>query len=195
MERNFLRWGLALVVLLAAGSVLATGPRGVRETAEASMLVTGTVDIEPDGRVSGYRLDRVDELPPAVVDLVTKAAHIFRARPDGSGPLFPGEPRYPGPGAVLSPVQRPGVAQALRLRPPRRAHTGQAGSRLNLMVCHCMDKASRHSMRPTMGSPNWPKTLMASAACMLPTIPTSGARTPVVAQRSSSTSSASGKRQ
>ena len=65
MERNFLRWGLALVVLLAAGSVLATGPRGVRETAEASMLVTGTVDIEPDGRVSGYRLDRVDELPPA----------------------------------------------------------------------------------------------------------------------------------
>ena len=38
MERNFLRWSLALVVLLAAGSVLATGPRGVRETAEASML-------------------------------------------------------------------------------------------------------------------------------------------------------------
>ena len=81
MERNFLRWGLALVVLLAAGSVLATGPRGVRETAEASMLVTGTVDIEPDGRVSGYRLDRVDELPPAVVDLVTKAAGAWRFEP------------------------------------------------------------------------------------------------------------------
>ena len=81
MERNFLRWSLALVVLLAAGSVLATGPRGVRETAEASMLVTGTVDIEPDGRVSGYRLDRVDELPPAVVDLVTKAAGAWRFEP------------------------------------------------------------------------------------------------------------------
>lgn len=81
MDRNIRRIVLALVLLAVAGVAWAAGPRAVRATVEASMLVTGTVDIEPDGRVSGYRLDRVDELPPEVVTLVTKAAGIWRFEP------------------------------------------------------------------------------------------------------------------
>jgi TonB family protein len=81
MDRNIQRLGLAIVLLAIAGVAWAAGPRAVRETIEASMLVTGSIDIEPDGRVSAYRLDRVDELPPEVVTLVEKAAGIWRFEP------------------------------------------------------------------------------------------------------------------
>ena len=43
--------GLALALLATAA--LAAGPGAVRKQAEASMLVTGQVRIEPDGSVSG----------------------------------------------------------------------------------------------------------------------------------------------
>lgn len=81
MDRSIRRLVLAIVLLAAAGIALASGPRAAREKVEASMLVTGSIDIEADGRVSGYRLDRAGELPPEVVTLVEKAAGIWRFEP------------------------------------------------------------------------------------------------------------------
>ncbi len=44
----------------------------VRKFAEASMLVKGTVQINPDGSVKGYVLDQAEKLPPAVTEVIQK---------------------------------------------------------------------------------------------------------------------------
>lgn len=68
------RWYLGLTfVLLAcvAGSVAASeASQSVRKTAEASMVVTGSVDVNPDGTLHGYTLDQPEKLPPVVVDVI-----------------------------------------------------------------------------------------------------------------------------
>lgn len=53
----------------------------VRRQAELSMMVTGSVDIEEDGSVSGYRLDKPDALPPLVVKLVEKTVPAWEFEP------------------------------------------------------------------------------------------------------------------
>lgn len=65
---------LALVLL---GSLLACGAahagataRAVRKTAEASMLVTGHVQVNPDGTLKSYRIDAPEKLPAPVVRLI-----------------------------------------------------------------------------------------------------------------------------
>lgn len=72
-----------LVLLLAGCSLpaMAQSEREMRAQAQASMVVTGMVDIEPDGSVSAYELDHMDELPPYVVDMVDKAVPGWRFEP------------------------------------------------------------------------------------------------------------------
>lgn len=62
------------LALLAATTAFAAGPAEVREQVEASMLVTGTLVIEPDGRVSTWDLDRREKILEPVVELIGKAA-------------------------------------------------------------------------------------------------------------------------
>lgn len=59
-------------VTLAAGALAATAVQAddVDKIAEASMLVTGTVDLNPDGSVAGYTLDKAEKLPAPVVALL-----------------------------------------------------------------------------------------------------------------------------
>jgi hypothetical protein len=45
----------------------------VRNTAEASMLVTGWIEVAPDGGVYNYSIDHSERIPPPVVDLIKKA--------------------------------------------------------------------------------------------------------------------------
>ena len=71
--------GLALALLATAA--LAAGPGAVRKQAEASMLVTGQVRIEPDGSVSGWELDRRDTLPEVVTELIDRAITAWRFEP------------------------------------------------------------------------------------------------------------------
>ncbi|MGY1530769.1 energy transducer TonB [Luteimonas sp. A649] len=73
MNRMLASVVLALA-LLATGVALANGPAAVRKQMEASMLVTGMVVIEPDGRVSTWEVDRRDKLPEAVIELIEKSA-------------------------------------------------------------------------------------------------------------------------
>ena len=77
----------------------------------------------------------------------------------------------------------------------RREQTAQAGSRFNRIDRHSIVSASSISSRPTSGSPTPASSFSASAACIAPMMPTSGANTPMVAQRTSSSRRSSGNRQ
>lgn len=77
--------GMRAVVVLAlmlCFSVAVGGGRGaVRKQIESTLLATGTVDIEPDGSVSGYVLDRGSELPPVAFELLDKATRVWKFEP------------------------------------------------------------------------------------------------------------------
>jgi len=72
---------MALPLLVCAFVVLAAGPGAVRKQVESSMLVTGTIDIEPDGSVSGHRLDQPEKLPKGVVLLIRRSTPDWRFEP------------------------------------------------------------------------------------------------------------------
>jgi hypothetical protein len=71
----------ALALMLCFGAAVAGGPGAVRKQVESTLLLTGTVDIEPDGSVSGYVLDRGAELPPVVTELLDKATPTWKFEP------------------------------------------------------------------------------------------------------------------
>ncbi|MCI2245041.1 energy transducer TonB [Xanthomonas sp. PPL568] len=66
------RWSALVALLLAFAAVAAdgVGPGAVRKQIESSMLVSGTIDIEPSGKVSALALDQQERLPKGVVDFV-----------------------------------------------------------------------------------------------------------------------------
>ncbi|SEN34883.1 hypothetical protein SAMN02800694_3266 [Luteibacter sp. UNCMF331Sha3.1] len=72
---------VGVMALVAATASLAEGPGAVRRRVEASMLLTGSVTVAPDGSVSGYELDRQDKVPPEIVELVRRAASGWRFEP------------------------------------------------------------------------------------------------------------------
>ena len=51
-------------------TVAAAGPGAVRKQIEASMRVTGVIEVETDGSVSKFEIDNVDKLPTGVVEFV-----------------------------------------------------------------------------------------------------------------------------
>jgi hypothetical protein len=67
MRRCF--WGAVVAGALAAAVVHA---EDVDKLARASMLVTGTVELNTDGSVHGYVLDHQEALPAPVVDLIQR---------------------------------------------------------------------------------------------------------------------------
>jgi hypothetical protein len=76
-----IRVWIGVVLLLCAGWALAAGPGVVRKQIESSMLVTGTIDIEPDGRVGGHALDQAEQLPPAVVAFIGRNVPEWKFAP------------------------------------------------------------------------------------------------------------------
>lgn len=71
--------GLLLAVFAAVA--LAQSPRQVRNQAEASMVVTGHVDVEADGTVSAHGIDGRDGYPDYVLAMVDNAAPTWRFEP------------------------------------------------------------------------------------------------------------------
>jgi TonB family protein len=67
-------WAWALVAAAA-------GPAAVRKQVEMSMLVTGTIDIGPDGGVRAHVLDGREALPPVVATLIDGALPQWRFEP------------------------------------------------------------------------------------------------------------------
>ncbi|WP_266172146.1 energy transducer TonB [Dyella subtropica] len=73
-------WMLMLCVMFS-GLAFADGAYAVRKRMEASMVVTGSIVVAPDGSVRSYELDKPDQLPPAVVGLMRKATAEWRFGP------------------------------------------------------------------------------------------------------------------
>lgn len=74
---------------LPHGDAEASGGRlaEVRKQVEASMLVTGTIDIDTTGQVTAYRIEQADALPKAMLDVVDRRVRNWRFEPvivDGS---------------------------------------------------------------------------------------------------------------
>ncbi|MDI9238329.1 energy transducer TonB [Lysobacter sp. LF1] len=74
-------WALGCVLALCAGVALAAEQRPVREQVENSMLVTGAIDIQPDGTVAGHALDEPEKLPSGIVQLLAQATPHWRFEP------------------------------------------------------------------------------------------------------------------
>jgi hypothetical protein len=78
----------ALLALLALGSDGVTTPAwgqtasAARKQVELSMVVTGSVDIDADGRVEHYALDQPEKLPPIVVQLVSSTVPAWKFMPE-----------------------------------------------------------------------------------------------------------------
>jgi hypothetical protein len=73
----------AIGVASAADSSHMTA-KAIQQTAEASMVVTGTVEVSPDGSLQGYMLDQPEKLPPAVVSVVDQTMKQWRFTLSGS---------------------------------------------------------------------------------------------------------------
>lgn len=72
-----------LAALLAACMVPAQAQtaKAAREQVEASMLVTGTLDIGADGSVLSYLIDKREKIPAYVTDIIDRAAMTWRFVP------------------------------------------------------------------------------------------------------------------
>ena len=79
---------MALLLALMAAVTIAARPAQLPEQAELSMLVTGTLELEPDGRVARWQVDDPEQLPDFVVELIGKAAPQWKFEPV----LVEGEP-------------------------------------------------------------------------------------------------------
>lgn len=73
---------LALALLATASVAHAARPsKAVRDSIEASMLVTGTIEVDPSGRVERYEVDKRDALPRYVLQLLDQAVPSWRFEP------------------------------------------------------------------------------------------------------------------
>ena len=66
----------SFVAVAAAG-----GPKSVRKQAEASMQVTGVIDIEASGSVSDFRIDHPEKLSPDLVKLLGTMVAAWKFEP------------------------------------------------------------------------------------------------------------------
>lgn len=67
------RFFVGVTSLAITGLALAAGPAAVRKQVEASMLLTGTIVVGPDGSVKSYELDKADKIPANITALVSNA--------------------------------------------------------------------------------------------------------------------------
>ncbi|WP_226467620.1 energy transducer TonB [Luteimonas panaciterrae] len=73
-------WGLCLL-FMAFMAVAGVSRKEVLQQMELSLLVTGSVDIEPDGHVSAYVVDQPEKLPGGVRELIAKNVPKWRFEP------------------------------------------------------------------------------------------------------------------
>jgi hypothetical protein len=74
-------WGMAVGLILLAGSAQAGTAAVVRRQIESSMLVSGVVSVDATGAVTAHAFDQRDKLPGPVVALLDQALPQLRFRP------------------------------------------------------------------------------------------------------------------
>lgn len=81
----------ALLLLAAAWPFQAAANiTEVRQSIEASMLVKGTIEVDPQGRVDRFEIDQVDSIPAHARDLIDKVVPGWRFEPT----LVEGKPAW-----------------------------------------------------------------------------------------------------
>jgi TonB family protein len=78
------RWIAGIFCAAWACTAWAAGSSAVRQTAEGSMLVTGWIDVSPDGSVHGYSVDQSDKIPAVVLDLIQKNVPAWKFKFDSN---------------------------------------------------------------------------------------------------------------
>jgi hypothetical protein len=74
-------WLIGILLVGLSGVALGRSPLTPRERVEASMLVTGTLVVAPDGSVASYTLDHPEKLPAPVAQLAKQAVPYWRFQP------------------------------------------------------------------------------------------------------------------
>jgi hypothetical protein len=165
--RNGVAIFVAIAALLASAGAAAFGggPAAVRKQVEASMLVTGKIDVDSNGTVSGFSLDRQEKLPPGVVELLGKSVPTWKFEPV----LMEGKPtnvrttmnirlvarklddtnygiEIRSAGSAIHPTRRPSVRQGRnsRHRAIRRARSRPAWPARS--TCWCARRAMARSL-------------------------------------------------
>jgi hypothetical protein len=72
---------LGSLCLMLSCAALAAGPSEVRKQTQASMLVTGVIEVTPAGTIKSYAIDHQDKLPAPVVDLLQKNIPTWEFKP------------------------------------------------------------------------------------------------------------------
>jgi len=75
MKRIHIAWLCGWLLAAMVGTVAA---EDARPSAEAGMLVTGSIDVNPDGSFHGYTLDQPEKLPPVVVGVIDKTLPTWK---------------------------------------------------------------------------------------------------------------------
>src|SRR5690606_19342409 len=79
--RTWISKALGATLLLVVVAVAVAAPKHVREQTEASMLLTGTIDIAADGSVRGYSIDHEDKVPDYVLANIAGMVPGWRFEP------------------------------------------------------------------------------------------------------------------
>ena len=104
---------LVLCCMMLAGVAIANGRDDLRDRVQASMLVTGTIEVAPDGSVVTYTVDHPDKLPPVVKDLLARAVPAWRFEPVTRDGKAVGAKAPMGLRVVAKPVGHGGYALAV----------------------------------------------------------------------------------
>ena len=73
MKGTWISRGLLATLLLAMAAVaMAAPPERVRDQAEASMVLTGEIRVDAEGKVTGYAIDDEDKVPGYVLSSIAK---------------------------------------------------------------------------------------------------------------------------
>jgi hypothetical protein len=75
------RWMAGLLVGCSMAAFAGTAHRTTMKDAEASMLLTGTINVDPGGAVTGFTIDPQDKVPSGVVQLVDSTVPQWRFEP------------------------------------------------------------------------------------------------------------------
>lgn len=75
------RFWTGLLLLLCGLPVLAAGPGAVRKQVESSMLVTGSIEVDANGKVGGFGIDHRQSLPAGILELIQKSVPAWQFEP------------------------------------------------------------------------------------------------------------------
>jgi len=69
------------ILLLLMPFIAFAADGSTRPQIQASMVVTGWIEVTPDGSVGGYALDQPDKLPQPVIDIIRKTTSVWKFKP------------------------------------------------------------------------------------------------------------------